>query len=295
MRQGVLAGAIFLTIAASVSITFFLGAGDKPSAAVTGSLDQVLERLKSIEKRLAQLEKPKPSEVKITNKVLESRLLAVETTLLKKAQQEKKAQTTALKSAAKLATKAELTNPEAEKQKVLAVVKEQVAVAVDKKVAELKKKESYRRNKEPTLDMVSDALKLNATQTAVIEREVRDHQRKIRELLDTPLDDGTVLIDILVDAMAYGQAKRPEAGGQFMKFISLLQKTVPGTDQTYQTQLATVKSSLTTAFKRELTEQQFTEFEEWKFEPDRMKGISDSPFSDLEERIKKRTLELPDK
>ena len=80
-----------------------------------------------------------------------------------------------------------------------------------------------------------------------------------------------------------------------MKLFSLLQKRVRGSDQTYQTQLATVKSSLTTAFKRELTEQQFTEFEEWKFEPDRMKGISDSPFSDLEERIKKRTLELPDK
>jgi hypothetical protein len=297
MNRNVLVGAIVLGIVGSASLILLLENDDQfPENVQTKlQLEKALARISLLEKRVSAIETRKtPIKVEPSKRELETRILGLETKLKKRAEEAKLLANQSL-AAAGTTNDPVLNSPKAVNEQLLAAVKEQVEAEVAKKAAETKKKNALWRNKEPTLAKVAEVLKLDANQQAVIEREVRQTQKKIREILDTPMEDGTVPVDLLVNAMALGKMKRREAGMEFFKFMGLMKNEVPGTEQSYSDIIDVAKGSLNQVFKKELSDEQFGQFKEWRFEPDRMKGIEDSPWGDLEERVEKRVLEMGDK
>ncbi len=178
---------------------------------------------------------------------------------------------------------------EAVKDEVLGAVEERIDEAVEKRVDELAKKQ----NKKPSIDTFAELLELDEAQRQAVEEEVREGQWQIRDILETPMADGTTLLDELVDAMAYGQAGKPEAGARFATWWGrVVGETYPGTDQTYAARIEGVKGGVRDAFRRTLTDEQYSEFEEWRFDPTEMEDITGSAWDDFEERVGERAAEL---
>ena len=174
-------------------------------------------------------------------------------------------------------------------QTLAAEIKERVEEIVDERVDKLEKKQ----DKKPTLAVFSDVLKLTDNQRSVVDKEVWIAQNEVRVILETPTEDGSILIDELVDVIAYGEAKHPEAGPRFIKWLGrVMSEKIPGTDVTYGADIEVIKNNTRSAFRSELTEKQYAEFESWGVDPTEIKEIENSPWADLEERVKKRLLKM---
>ncbi len=174
-------------------------------------------------------------------------------------------------------------------QTLSAAIKERVEEVVGEKVDELEKKQ----DKKPTLAIFSEVLELTDDQRRVVDKEVWVAQNEVRTILETPTEDGSILIDELVDVIAYGEAKHPEAGQRFIKWLGrVMTEKIPGTDVTYGADIEVVKNNTRSAFRNELTEEQYAEFESWGVDPTDIKEIDNNPWADIEERVKQRLLKL---
>ena len=174
-------------------------------------------------------------------------------------------------------------------QTLTAEIKERVEEIVDERVDKLEKKQ----DKKPTLAAFSDVLKLTDNQRSIVDKEVWNAQNEVRIILETPTEDGSILINELVDVIAYGEAKHPEAGPRFIKWLGrVMTEKIPGTDVTYGADIEVIKNNTRSAFRNEFTEKQYAEFESWGVDPTDIKEIENSPWADLEERVKKRLLKM---
>jgi hypothetical protein len=170
---------------------------------------------------------------------------------------------------------------------VLAAVDERINEAVDEKLEEIQQK----WNKKPKLETVAKLLELDERQQRVIEEEVREGQKQIRSILDQPTADGTSLLNELVEVMAHGQTA--EAGALWGKWLRRLQtEKVPGTDLTYAARLEQAKAGVRDGFRQVMSPEQYTEFEEWAFDPTEVEGISESPWEEFGQRVAARAAEL---
>jgi len=174
-------------------------------------------------------------------------------------------------------------------QTLSATIEERVEEIVDERVDKLEKKQ----NKEPTLAVFSEVLNLTDDQRNVIDKEIWSAQKEVRTILETPTEDGSILIDELVDVIAYGEAKHPEASQRFIKWLGrVMSEKIPGTDVTYGADIEVIKNNAREAFRSEFTEEQYAEFESWGVDPTEIKDIENNPWADLEERVKQRLLKL---
>jgi len=177
-------------------------------------------------------------------------------------------------------------------QTLSAEIAERVEEVVEEKVDEFEKKQ----NKKPTLAVFTEVLKLSDKQSRIVDEEVWIAQKEVRNILETPMADGSILIDDLVDVIAYGEAKHPEAGPRFIKWLGrVMTEKIPGTDVTYGANIEVIKNNTREAFRNEFTEEQYAEFESWGVDPTEIKEIEDSPWADLEARVKQRLLKLAEK
>ena len=111
-------------------------------------------------------------------------------------------------------------------------------------------------------------------------------EKQVEEIVDERVDE-------LVDVIAYGEAKHPEAGKRFIKWLGrVMTEKIPGTDVTYGADIDIIKNNTREAFRSEFTEEQYAEFESWGVDPTEIQEIKDSPWTDLEERVKQRLLKL---
>ncbi len=168
-------------------------------------------------------------------------------------------------------------------------IAERVEEVVDEKVDELEKKQ----NKKPSLEVFADVLELTDNQRSTVDEQVWLGQKEVRTILETPTTDGSILIDELVDVLAAGEAKHPDAGPGFMKWLGrVISEKIPGTETTYAAEIETVKNNVRDVFRSEFTEEQYAKFESWGVDPTEIKELNDNPWADFEERVKNRIIEL---
>jgi len=169
------------------------------------------------------------------------------------------------------------------KEEAEARLKELVDEAVEKKAAIIE----TMRNKKPSLDAFAQTLELTDEQRAATEQEVLRGQREIKALLDTVSDEGTNFLDEVVDVLAVGIAKPGQVGERWGKlFARLVSEKVPGSDQTYAERAESVKQSVRDAFRRDMSEAQYTRFEAWKMDAELMPRVV--------ERAREMGAEVPD-
>lgn len=160
-----------------------------------------------------------------------------------------------------------------------------VDAAVDKKAAEF----IIKLNKKPAFDDFASVLDLTDHQRWAIAHEVVAGQQATREILETPFSDGLNFVDELVEALAGATANPGKNPGAFkVLFGRLTSETYPGTTETYAQRLEAAKNDVRDAFRRELGDEQYAEFEDWKMDPTEIQDIPDSPWNDIEERVAER-------
>lgn len=259
----------------------------QPSGAVESEvLARIDERLASLESRLELLEQPeRAAPPSFDTDALLARIEALEQRL---------AQALSVVPAAPSEPAALAPAEDVEdgpvSEKVLAQVDERIDAAVARQAAEFELK----KNKKPALDTFAEQLELENYQRLAIENEVREGQRQIRQILETPTADGSNLLDEFVVAIAYGEAKSPEAPGRFMQwFARVTTEKIPGTDQTYSARVEAVKASVDASFRRELSDDQYSEYKDWAIDPTEIQAIEDSPWADFEERVAEAVQGLP--
>jgi len=170
-------------------------------------------------------------------------------------------------------------------------IEERVEEAVDEKISKLELKQ----NLKPPLADFAEVLELDESQQGAVEDVIWLGQDSVRAILETPTADGSVLVDGLVEALAYGKVGHPEAGRIFMEWVGQVMNTqIPGSDDTYGWRIEAAKKDVREALRRELTEEQYAEFERWNVDPTEVQEIQDSPWTDIGERIEQRALELTD-
>ncbi len=148
-------------------------------------------------------------------------------------------------------------------------------------------------NKKPSIEDFAEVLKLSEEQRKAVDEDVWLGQNQVRTILETPTEDGTILIDEFIEAAALNEAKRPEAGQQFMKlFARIMSEKIPGTDVTYGAEIEAAKNNVRSAFRSKFSDKQYAEFESWGVDPTEIKEIDDNPWADIEKRVKKRMEEL---
>lgn len=168
-------------------------------------------------------------------------------------------------------------------------IESMVDAAVEKKAREIQ----AMANKKPALDVFAEVLDLTDDQRASVELEVVRGQNEVKALLETPTENGDVLMDDLVEIMATGMAKPGQARALWGKFFQrVTTEKVPGTDKTYAEQAEAVKDTVRSSFRRTMSEDQYAKFEEWKMDPTEVQGVADSPWMGLQERIVERAREL---
>ena len=87
--------------------------------------------------------------------------------------------------------------------------------------------------------------------------------------------------------VTYIQSEEP-----LIKFNQPYTETIPGTDVTYGARIESAKNEVREAFRSELTEEQYAEFEDWRMDPTEIQEIEDSPWADFEDRIAERVEDL---
>jgi hypothetical protein len=172
-------------------------------------------------------------------------------------------------------------------------LEKRVEAVVDEKVTELEMKQIQKLDKKPSLEVFSEILGLTEYQVRLVNEEVWLGQDDVRAILEIPTAGGANLVDELVEVVAYGEAKHPEAGPRFMEWLGrVVSEKIPGTEVTYGAEVEAAKNNVRAAFRREFTEEQYAEFEGWGVDPVEIKEIEDSPWSDFEERVGQRVREL---
>ena len=164
--------------------------------------------------------------------------------------------------------------------------------AVDRKTKQVMDELRIKANKKPDFKVFAKMLDLTVEQRAAAERVIIEGQRQTHEILNTPTDDGTNLMDQLVEIFARGIAEPGKDHG-FGRWIGrIMGEKVPGTDITYATRIESVKKSMRTTFKRDWSEAQYREFSEWKVDPTEIENVPGSPNEALGERILDRVRTL---
>jgi hypothetical protein len=164
--------------------------------------------------------------------------------------------------------------------------------AVDRKTKRVLDELRIKADKKPAIDVFASMLELTPEQRAAAERVVVDGQNQVYAILDTPTVDGTNLMDELVEVFAKGIAEPGKDHG-FGRWIGrVLSEKIPRTDETYATRIESVKTAMRTTFKRDWSEAQYKEFEEWGVDPTEIKNVPGSPQKALEKRIIERATSL---
>ena len=177
------------------------------------------------------------------------------------------------------------TDAPAERDGALAAI---VDDAVDRKTKQVMDELRIKANKKPDFKVFAKMLDLTVEQRAAAERVIIEGQRQTHELLNTPTDDGTNLMDQLVEIVARGIAEPGKDHGFGLWIGRIMSEKLPGTDITYATRIESVKKSMRTTFKRDWSEEQYREFTEWKVDPTEIENVPGSPNEALGKRIMDR-------
>lgn len=169
-----------------------------------------------------------------------------------------------------------------------AIVDDAVEKQTEKVVDELRLK----ANRKPAMDVFARVLELTEEQRAATERVVVEGQRQVHEILNIPTYEGTLLMDELVEIFAKRIAEPGKDHGFGRWIARVLSEKIPGSDETYATRIEAVKSDMRATFKREWSEAQYREFEEWGVDPTEIEKVPGSPNDALGKRIVERARRL---
>jgi len=164
--------------------------------------------------------------------------------------------------------------------------------AVDRKTKKVLDEMRIKANKKPAMGVFASALELTKEQEKAAERVIVDGQRKVLEILETPTADGANLMDELVETFAKSFARPGQDNGMGRLFMRIASEKIPGTNETYGTRIESVKRDMHTAFKRDWTEAQYKEFEQWGLDPTQIEKVPGSPHDALGKRIIERARAL---
>ena len=168
-------------------------------------------------------------------------------------------------------------------------MQERVDAAVDKKATEF----MIKMNKKPEFDDFAQVLELTDHQRWAIEKEVIAGQEAKREILETPMLDGTNFVEEIVEAWAQSSVNPGREGGRAKAIYGRLwSETFPGSTETYAERMDAAEDSVRDAFRRELNDDQYAEFEDWGLDPTEVQGIAESPWRDIKDRVGERAQEL---
>ena len=167
-----------------------------------------------------------------------------------------------------------------------------VDAAVDRKTKQVMDDMRIKTNKKPAMDVFASVLELNDRQRAAAERVVVDGQTQVHAILETPTADGRNLMDDLIDIVAKRIAQPGKDHGWGPLFALIVSEKIPGTDETYGTRIESVKNRMRETFKRDWSEAQYREFEQWGVDPTEIEKVPDSPNTALMERIMERAKTL---
>ena len=174
-----------------------------------------------------------------------------------------------------------------------------VDAAVDKKTKRVLNELKIKENKKPSIDVFAKMLELTPEQRAATERVVIDGQNRMHALLNTPTQDGTNLMDGLVDLVAKGFAQPGKDHGWGRWVARIMSETIPGTNESYGTRIESVKNDMRASFKHVWSAAQYKEFEAWGVDPTEIEKVPGSPNEQLAERVMQRAREfgaaIPDK
>jgi len=157
--------------------------------------------------------------------------------------------------------------------------------AVDRRAKQVIDDLRIKTDKKPAIDAFVAALELDREQRAATERVIVEGQREVHQILGTPTRDGTNLMDELVEIIAKQIAEPGKDHGFGRWFARVAGETIPGTNKTYGERIEAVKASMRANFKREWSESQYKEFEEWGIDPTEIQKVPGSPNAELEKRI----------
>ncbi len=121
---------------------------------------------------------------------------------------------------------------------------------------------------------------------------VVDGQRQVHAILDTPTVDGTNLMGELVEIVARGIAEPGKEHGFGRWFVRIASEKIPGTEVTYGARIESVKNAMCANFKRDWSDAQYREFEEWRVDPIEIQKVPGSPDAALWKRIPERARTL---
>jgi hypothetical protein len=164
--------------------------------------------------------------------------------------------------------------------------------AVERKTEKVLDDLRVKADKKPALDVFASTLELSEGQRVTTERVVVEGQREVHAVLATPTLDGTNLMDQLVEIAAKGIAEPGKDHGWGTWLARVLTEKVPGTDDTYGTRIEAVKTGMRATFKREWSEAQYKEFEEWGVDPTEIENVPGGPNEALMKRIIERARAL---
>ena len=167
-----------------------------------------------------------------------------------------------------------------------------VEEAVDRKAKAVVDELALKANKKPAMDVFAKLIELTPEQRRAAERVVVAGQHELHEILRLPTEDGTVLLDELVEIAARGIADPGKDHGFGRWLGRVLSEKIPGTDQTYGARIEAVKQRMRAQFKRDWTEEQYREFEAWGVDPTEIQNVPDSPNVELFRRIEERARQL---
>jgi hypothetical protein len=171
-------------------------------------------------------------------------------------------------------------------------LKAMVDAAVEKKAEQVREELQVKANKKPAFDVFASVLKLTPTQKDAAARIIAQGQQQVYDILDTPMADGTKLMDELVDLVARGIARPGKDHGWGPWFVKVMSEKIPGTDETYGKRIESVKNEMKAMFMRTWTPQQYKEFEAWGVDPTEVEKVPGSSNAELEKRIVARAREL---
>jgi len=167
-----------------------------------------------------------------------------------------------------------------------------VDAAVDRKTKRVLEELRIKANKKPAFGVFAKMLELTDGQRAVTERVVVEGQRQVHEILDMPTNDGTSLMDGLVEIVAKRIAQPGTDHGWGRWVARVTTEKIPGTDETYGARIESVKNEMRATFRRQWSAAQYKEFEEWGVDPTEIEKVPGSPNAELWKRVAERARAL---
>lgn len=167
-----------------------------------------------------------------------------------------------------------------------------VDAAVNKKTAHILDQMRIKQNKKPEFGAFASVLELTDEQRQETERVVVEGQREVHSILNTPTANGTNLMDGLIEIVAKGFVTPGKDNGWGAWVGRVMNETIPGTQESYGARIESVKNGMRESFKREWTEKQYREFEQWGVDPTEIQKVPGSPNDELWKRVSERAREL---